>query len=180
MKTTFHSIFGTLTLVLITLVFTQPLCAQGGRSGFWGDVQYGGGLGLGISRDYTNVLVAPSAIYQLNDYFSTGVGLMGSFVKSKNNFAESFSSKILGGSLIGLVNPLENIQLSAELEQMHVQQQITTNSIQLKDDFWNTALFLGIGFRSENLTIGLRYNVLFDEKDRIYADPYMPFVRLYF
>ena len=180
MKTTFHSIFGTLALVLITLVFTQPLCAQGGRSGFWGDVQYGGGLGLGISRDYTNVLVAPSAIYQLNDYFSTGVGLMGSFVKSKNNFAESFSSKILGGSLIGLVNPLENIQLSAELEQMHVQQQITTNSIQLKDDFWNTALFLGIGFRSENLTIGLRYNVLFDEKDRIYADPYMPFVRLYF
>ncbi len=180
MKTTFHSIFGTLALVIITLVFTQPLCAQGGRSGFWGDVQYGGGLGLGISRDYTNVLVAPSAIYQLNDYFSTGVGLMGSFVKSKNNFAESFSSKILGGSLIGLVNPLENIQLSAELEQMHVQQQITTNSIQLKDDFWNTALFLGIGFRSENLTIGLRYNVLFDEKDRIYADPYMPFVRLYF
>ena len=180
MKTTFHSIFGTLALVIITLVFTQPLCAQGGRSGFWGDVQYGGGLGLGISRDYTNVLVAPSAIYQLNDYFSTGVGLMGSFVKSKNNFAESFSSKILGGSLIGLVNPLENIQLSAELEQMHVQQQSTTNSIQLKDDFWNTALFLGIGFRSENLTIGLRYNVLFDEKDRIYADPYMPFVRLYF
>ena len=180
MKTTFHSIFGTLALVLITLVFTQPLCAQGGRSGFWGDVQYGGGFGLGISRDYTNVLVAPSAIYPINDYFAAGVGMMGSFVNSKNNFAESYSSKILGGSLIGLVNPFENVQLSGELEQMHVQQQITANNLQLKDDFWNTALFLGVGFRSENLTIGVRYNVLFDEKDRIYADPYMPFIRLYF
>lgn len=180
MKTTIRSIIGKFGLILFGLLFSTSVYAQGGRSGFWSDVQYGGGFGLGISRDYTNVLVAPSAIYPLNDYFSTGVGLMASFVNSKNNFAESFSSKILGGSLIGLVNPLETIQLSAELEQMHVQQQITSNTIQLNDDFWNTALFLGIGFRSENLTIGLRYNVLFDEKDRIYADPYMPFVRLYF
>ena len=165
-----------LALVLIGLVFTQSLCAQGGRSNFWGDVQYGGGFGLGISRDYTNVLVAPSAIYPINDYFAAGVGMMGSFVNSKNNFAESYSSKILGGSLIGLVNPFENVQLSGELEQMHVQQQITANNLQLKDDFWNTALFLGVGFRSENLTLGVRYNVLFDEKD----DPYMPFIRLYF
>lgn len=180
MKTTIRFIIDKFGLILFGLLFSTSVYAQGGRSGFWGDVQYGGGFGLGVSRDYTNVLVAPSAIYPLNDYFSTGVGLMASFVNSKNNFAESFSSKILGGSLIGLVNPLENIQLSAELEHMHVQQQITSNTIQLKDDFWNTALFLGIGFRSENLTIGLRYNVLFDEKDRIYADPYMPFVRLYF
>jgi long-subunit fatty acid transport protein len=180
MKTTICSISKKMALILIGLLISTAVHGQGGRSGFWGDVQYGGGFGLGISRDFTNVLVAPSAIYPLNDYFSTGVGLMGSFVKSKNNSAESFSSKILGGSLIGLVNPLENVQLSAELEQMHVQQEITSNSIQLKDDFWNTALFLGVGFRSENLTIGVRYNVLFDEKDRIYADPYMPFVRLYF
>jgi len=169
-----------MALILVGLFISTAIYAQGGRSGFWGDVQYGGGFGLGISRDYTNVLVAPSAIYPLNDYFSTGVGLMGSFVKSKNNIAESFSSKILGGSLIGLVNPLENVQLSAELEQMHVQQEITGNSIQLKDDFWNTALFIGLGFRSENLTIGVRYNVLFNKKDHIYADPYMPFVRVYF
>ena len=180
MKTTICTISKKMALILVGLLISTAVHAQGGRSGFWGDVQYGGGFGLGISRDFTNVLVAPSAIYPLNDYFSTGVGLMGSFVKSKNNSAESFSSKILGGSLIGLVNPLENVQLSAELEQMHVQQEITSNSIQLKDDFWNTALFLGVGFRSENLTIGVRYNVLFDEKDRIYADPYMPFVRLYF
>jgi hypothetical protein len=180
MKTTFHSIFGTLALVLITLVFTQPLCAQGGRSGFWGDVQYGGGLGLGISRDYTNVLVAPSAIYQLNDYFATGVGLQGSFVNAKNYIGNSYTCKILGGSLIGLVNPIETIQLSAELEEMHVQQNISLDGGEIKDDFWNTALFLGVGYRSENITIGMRYNVLFKDTDGIYADPYMPFVRLYF
>ncbi len=61
-----------MALILIGLLISTAVHAQGGRSGFWGDVQYGGGFGLGISRDFTNVLVAPSAIYPLNDYFSTG------------------------------------------------------------------------------------------------------------
>jgi hypothetical protein len=180
MKTTVRSIFGTISLVLLGLFFSQPLCAQGGKSNFWGDVQYGGGFGLGISRDYTNVLVAPSAIYPINDYFATGVGLQGSFVNAKNYIGHSYTCKILGGSLIGLVNPFETIQLSAELEEMHVQQNISLDGGQFKNDFWNTALFLGAGYRSENITIGVRYNVLFKETDGIYADPYMPFVRLYF
>ena len=180
MKTTALSFFSSFGLILFGLVFTTVVHAQGSRSDFWGDVQYGGGFGLGYSKDYTNVLVAPSAIYPINDYFSTGVGLQGSFVNANNYIGHSYTCKILGGSLIGLVNPLETIQLSAELEEMHVQQTIALDGGEIKDDFWNTALFLGVGYRSENITIGMRYNVLFKETDGIYADPYMPFVRLYF
>jgi hypothetical protein len=180
MKTTICSISKKKALILVGLIVSIAVHAQGGRSGFWGDVQYGGGFGLGISRDYTNVLVAPSAIYPINDFFATGVGLQGSFVNAKNYIGHSYTCKILGGSLIGLVNPFETIQLSAELEEMHVQQNIALDGGQFKDDFWNTALFLGVGYRSENITIGMRYNVLFKETDGIYADPYMPFVRLYF
>jgi len=47
-------------------------------------------------------LVAPSAIYPINDYFATGVGLQGSFVNAKNYIGHSYTCKILGGSLIFL------------------------------------------------------------------------------
>ena len=47
-------------------------------------------------------------------------------------------------------------------------------------DFWNTALFLGAGYRNDNITLGIRYNVLHRDRDNIYAEAFMPFVRIYF
>jgi long-subunit fatty acid transport protein len=136
-------------------------------------VHFGGTLGLSIGSGFTDIVVAPSVIYDVNDYFSAGVGLQGSYVNFKNNF----ESYIYGASLIGLVNPIEEIQLSAELEQLRVN---TTYQDNFKDDFWNTALFLGAGYRAQNVTIGIRYNVLFDKNKSVYNEAFMPFVRVYF
>jgi hypothetical protein len=47
-------------------------------------------------------------------------------------------------------------------------------------DFWNTALYLGAGYRTPNVTVGIRYNVLFNENDFVYSEAWMPFVRVYF
>ena len=117
--------------------------------------------------------MAPCLIYDVNDYFSAGVWLQGSYVNFKNNF----ESYIYGASLIGLVNPIEQVQLSAELEQLRVN---TTYQDNFKDDFWNTALFLGAGYRAQNVTIGIRYNILFDKNKSVYNEAFMPFVRVYF
>lgn len=136
-------------------------------------VHFGGSLGLNIGSGFTNIVVAPSVIYDVNNYFSAGVGLQGSYVKWKNNF----ESYIYGASLIGLVNPIEQIQLSAELEQLRVNTVYENN---FKDNFWNTALFLGAGFRTNNVTLGVRYNVLFDDKKSVYNEAFMPFIRVYF
>jgi len=134
---------------------------------------FGGSLGLSIGSGFTNIVVAPSVIYDVNDYFSAGGGLQGSYVNWKNNF----ESYIYGASLIGLVNPIEQIQLSAELEQLRVN---TTYEDNFKDNFWNTALFLGAGYRANNVTIGVRYNVLFKESNNVYNEAFMPFIRIYF
>ena len=136
-------------------------------------VHFGGSLGLNIGSGFTNIVVAPSVIYDVNNYFSAGVGLQGSYVKWKNNF----ESYIYGASLIGVVNPIEQIQLSAELEQLRVNTVYENN---FKDNFWNTALFLGAGFRTNNVTLGVRYNVLFDDKKSVYNEAFMPFIRVYF
>lgn len=136
-------------------------------------VHFGGTLGLSIGSGFTNIVVAPSVIYDINDYFSAGVGVQGSYVNWKNNF----ESYIYGASLIALVNPIEQIQLSAELEQLRVN---TTYQDNFKDNFWNTALFVGAGYRANNITVGIRYNVLFDEKKNVYNEAFMPFIRVYF
>lgn len=173
-----------LTFVLTSLLFltaipsgyAQESSNSQQKSNFWKDVRFGGGLGLGIGSGYTNIMVAPSAIYNVNDYFSTGLGAQYSYVSSR----DYFNSHLYGVSLIELFNPIPEAQISAELEQLRVNNTYTQFKPEIKDNFWNTALFLGAGYRAENVTIGIRYNVLYKEANNVYSQAWLPFVRVYF
>lgn len=144
------------------------------KSEFWSHVRFGGAVGLNIGNNYTEITLAPSAIYDFNRYFSLGVGLRGSYAQEKNYY----ESWIYGGSLIALSTPIDFLQLSVELEQLRYN---VTNEYPYtyEDDFWNTGLYLGAGYFSGNVTVGIRYNVLYDS-DKIYSEPWLPFVRVYF
>ena len=173
-----------LILMLLPFMgFGQDTISTVPKSDFWRRVQIGGGLGLGIGSGYTDILVAPSAIYNFNQYVAAGVGLQGSYVRVKNNY----ESYIYGGSLIGLFTPIEQIQISVELEQLRVNSMFSDyydfNGFVIKtpdNNFWTTALFVGAGYRTQNVTIGLRYNLLYDSDKSVYSEPFMPFVRVYF
>jgi hypothetical protein len=156
--------------------FSQDSTNVKRKSEFWKNVQLGGGLGLNVGGGFTDITVAPSAIYNVNEYLSLGVGLQGSYVSVKNNY----NSFIYGGSLIGLVNPIKEIQLSVELEQLKVNTKFESSFQIPSRHFWNTGLFLGVGYRTNNVTIGARYNVLFNENDNVYSNAFMPFIRVYF
>jgi long-subunit fatty acid transport protein len=162
----------TLIILFIGILYANLALAQNSNV-FSERIHFGGSLGLSIGNGFTNIMVAPSIIYDVNQYFSTGVGLQGSYVKWQNNF----ESYIYGASLIGLFNPIEVIQLSAELEQLRVN---TTYDDNFKDNFWHTALFVGAGYRTNNATIGVRYNVLFKESNNVYNEAFMPFLRVFF
>lgn len=164
--------FMLLSFVLVAQGHTAPPKSKGA---FWQKVQFGGGIGLSIGSGYTDVTLAPSAIYNFNDYVAFGLGTQYTYVKQKNYYA----SQLYGGSIIGLFNPLEEIQLSAELEQLRVNVAVE-GSNGYSRDFWNTGLFLGGGYRKGNVTIGGRYNVLFNKNDYVYSDAFMPFIRIYF
>lgn len=154
--------------------FSQEESQQKPVPSFWDKVQFGGGLGLGFGSGFTNISVAPSAIYNVNEYFSAGLGFQYSYLKQKG----FYTSSQYGASIIGLVNPIEQIQLSVELEQLRVN--VDFDNSNFSDDFWNTGLFLGAGYRMENITIGARYNVLFDKDKNVYGEAFMPFVRVFF
>ena len=160
--------FTTITIAQQTSMPPQP------ENQFWKNVQIGGGLGLGFGSGYTDISIAPSAIYNFNEYAALGLGLQYKYLKQKDYYA----SHLYGGSIIGLLNPIRQIQLSAELEQLRVNVNLE-GSDSNSQNYWNTALFVGAGYRSGNVTIGARYNVL-DDKNSIYGSAFMPFVRVYF
>lgn len=169
------------SLLIFTLLFSfQDVTAQqqtfvsSTQNNFWDKVQFGGGLGLSIGSGYTDVSVSPSAIYNINPVVAVGTGLQFGYVSAKNDY----SSTIYGASLIGLVNPIPEIQLSVELEEIKIKTNYKYYDV--SDSFWNTGLYLGAGYRTENVTVGVRYNVLFDENKSYYNDAFMPFVRVYF
>lgn len=151
------------------------------KSDFFERVQFGGGLGLSFGNGFTDVAIAPSGIYHVSDKVAVGVGLQFNYVQSK----DYFESTSYGINLIGLYTPIPQFQLSAEVEQLRVNNTVDYYSGgyylgKYKDNFWNTGLFIGGGYRTNNVTVGIRYNVLYKQNNYVYSQAWMPFVRVYF
>jgi len=144
---------------------------------FWEKVQFGGGFGFNFNSQFKEVNLAPGAIYRFSPKVAAGIGLQGSFITSEGDYTTS----VYGLSLISLLNPIADFQISLELEQLRVNSDLVRiGGPNLKSNFWNTGLFLGGGYGSENVVVGARYNVLFKETDRVYSSALLPFIRVYF
>ena len=147
------------------------------KSAFWEKVKFGGGLGLSFGT-FTNVTIAPSAKYAVSEQVSVGTGLQYSYISSNN----LYKSNIFGGSLFTLYDPIPEIQLSLDVEELNVNSTFeATNGFQAAStNFWTTALFVGAGYNLGGITVGGRYNVLFDKNKSAYSQAFMPYVRVFF
>jgi hypothetical protein len=93
-------------------------------------------------------------------------------------FIQDYSSNIYGASLIGVVNPIPEAQLSVDFEHFYVNRNFHGGGVD--DDYYVPALFLGAGYQQGNVVFGIRYDVLFDGRRSIFADDIQPFVRVMF
>ncbi len=143
---------------------------------FWQNVRFGGGIGLSLGDGFFSGTLAPTAVYQFSNDFAMGLGLNGAINSRKN----VYKSTILGGSALALYNPISELQLSAEFEELNVNRKFESNLNLQDDNYWYPALFMGAGYRTGNVTFGIRYDVLYDENKSIYADPWIPFIRIFF
>lgn len=165
-----------IVLSMFLLLFTFTASAQvANQNDFWRNVSFGGGIGLGFGNNTFNLAVSPSAVYQANSRFATGLGL-------NVNYSKFGDSKLLayGASFMNFYNPWPFLQVSGEYEQWRVNLNRQVNGQEIKNNYWYPALFVGIGYTQRNVTFGIRYDVLYDSGRSIYADPLMPFVRVYF
>lgn len=153
----------------------QEVSADNAPPTFWQRVRFGGGAGL-LFGDVFNITLAPNAIYQFNRYVGAGVGLNGIYAGEK----DLYTATVLGGSVIGIFNPIQQIQLSSEFEMLNVNRKYEDFLGIENENYWYPALFFGIGYNPGFMTIGVRYDILYDQEKSIYGNAFMPFIRLSF
>ena len=164
----------TFLIIVFSLCF-KNLHAQ--NSSFSDNVRFGGGIGLSFGNEFFSGTLEPSAIYQINPIFAVGAGLNFTY----NSQKDFYKSTIIGGTLTALVNPFPNIQLSSEFQQLHVNRKYDNDRPLFNDEkYWSPALLLGIGFQTNHVTVGVRYDVLYDDDKSIYGTAWSPFIRVYF
>lgn len=171
-----NSLFFSFFTCLSFGVYGQQNIQKQSKIEFWNHVQFGGGFGINVGAGFTDCTIAPSAIYNFNRYVAAGAGVQGSIVAQKG----VYNSTIYGINFITLFQPVQEIQLSVELEQVRVNNTFRNSTGTLKDNFWNTGLFVGAGYKMDNLTVGVRYNLLYNKDKNVYTDAMMPFIRVYF
>ena len=170
-------LFTALAVLAISSSKAQEFTATPDEPSFFQKLRYGGGLGINFGDGYFLGSVSPIAVYPVNQYFSAGLGANVSYQSQR----DAFSSWTYGPSLILLGNPVREIQLSAELEQYFINQNFDDRIGGGSNNFDTTALWLGAGYRTGNIILGARYNVLFNEDDdRIFNSGFAPFVRFWF
>jgi len=167
-------LFGLFFSIIANAQETTPEETPTVKSEFWSNVSFGGGIGLNFSNSYSNVSISPSGIYQFNDQFALGVGLIGNYSSRKNDF----DATILGGSIISIFKPIYEVQLSAEFEQNNVN--YNDKIYRTSSNYWSPALFLGAGYSiGDFAAIGMRYDVLYRERKSVYGTAFIPFIRVF-
>ncbi len=167
-----------LLLFLLVIFLSQNIHSQ--DEDFWSKVRFGGGLGLGFANNSFNGFIAPSAVYEFNEWFHAGVGLTFGYSSFSSDITDQKTqSTNYGASLIMLANASRNLQFSAEFEEMYVDQRITIQDQKIRDAYWYPALFMGVAYRLGNVSAGIKYDILYDSNTSIYASAYIPFVRVF-
>ncbi|WKW46694.1 hypothetical protein P3875_01065 [Myroides sp. JBRI-B21084] len=168
--------FSLACLLIATIGSAQQDTYVPKKTNFFSDVMFGGGLGLNFGNEFTNISVSPTALKPITENFAVGLGAQFNYLKSKGYY----ESTSYGVNILTTFNPIEMVQLSAELEQLRVNNKIYYPATYVSNDFWNTALFLGAGYTNQNVTVGVRYNVLYKDSNLVYNQAWMPFIRVFF
>jgi len=140
------------------------------KSDFWDHVQFGGGINLNFSNQYTVLGLSPSALYNFTDQLASGVSISYLYVKNKN---VTDPLNVYGTSLLLRYKPIDELQVSTEFEENFLKQGNVKQTI--------PALYFGLGYNvSDNIGVGVRYDVLYDTNKSIYPSAVTPFIRVYF
>lgn len=144
------------------------------KDNFWKNVRFGGGIQLSVGSGFTTVGISPSGIYEFSDKFAAGIGV--SYLYSRYKL-QDITYNVYGASALVLYNPIKEIQLSSEFEELNVMR----NSGGEKDSYLLPAWYMGAAYSmGRRAAIGIRYDVLYDEEKSIYDSAFTPFIRVYF
>ena len=163
-------------VVFITFLSISFLSIQAQNQGtsFMEKVHVGGGFNIGLGSGYSTLSISPSVIYDVSPIFSAGINA--TYMYSKNKSSNQ-KTNVYGGGLIALINPIAGLQFSGEFERLKIKRSFLNIS---RNDYWNDALYVGAAYRQRNMSIGLRYDLMYDKQTSISPSALSPIFRIYF
>ena len=163
---------GVIFLMLAAVSMAQNKSSDGFS---WDNMRYGGRFTVSFANDVFSGTISPAVIYQFNEKIAAGATVSFGYTNFKDIDVDRYN---YGGSILAIYTPIQQIQLSAELEQVCINENY--KRINLDNDYSYQALHLGAGYRMNNVVLGFRYDVLYDESTNIYASPFSPFIQVFF
>ncbi|HCO85916.1 MAG TPA: hypothetical protein DIT95_20650 [Arenibacter sp.] len=136
------------------------------------------GLGFGLSFvGGTNISLAPNLIYEVSDKVSLGGGIQGSYTSIK----DLQNTTTFGANIITQYRPIRQLTTLLEFAQLKVNTKTETSTGKVTDDYWDSALFVGLGWNiNEKISVGAKYNLLYKKDESVYTSPILPFVNITF
>lgn len=139
-------------------------------------VKFGVGFGLGFVGG-TNISLSPNVTYLLSDKIAVGAGIQGSYTAIKN----LQNTTTFGGNVLAQYTPIKMLSTLIEFAELNVTTKTETPEGEVKNTYWDAALFLGAGLNiTDKISIGAKYNVLYDSDESVYTSPILPFVTITF
>jgi len=139
-------------------------------------LKFGCGFGLSFVGG-TNIGLSPHLIYDISDKISLGAGLQGNYTSIK----DLQRTVTYGANVIGQYNPIERLTTLLEFAQLKVHTTTENVAGDIKEDYWDSALFVGAGFNiTPKISLGAKYNLLYDKDESVYTSPIIPFVNITF
>ena len=139
-------------------------------------LKFGVGFGLNFVGG-TNISLSPNLTYKVSDKVSFGGGIQASYSAIK----DFQNTTTFGANVLSIYSPVKKISMLLEFAQLRVITETETAQIKNKNKYWDSALFVGAGFKvTSKILIGAKYNVLYDENESVYTSAIIPFVNIAF
>ena len=139
-------------------------------------LRFGCGFGLSFVGG-TNIALSPNLIYSVSNKVSIGAGIQGSYTSIK----DLQNTTTFGGNVLTQYRPVERFTMLLEFAQLKVNTKTEAVTGDIKQDYWDSALFIGAGLNiTDKIAIGAKYNVLYDKDESVYTSPILPFVNIVF
>lgn len=137
-------------------------------------------LGLGFGLNFvggTSISLSPSLAYNVSEKVTLGIGVQGSYNALKN----LQKTTTIGGSIFSNYKPIKQITLLLEFVELNVSTKTATPIGDVNISYWDSALFIGAGFNiTDKISIGAKYNMLYDKSESVYTSAVIPFVNISF
>lgn len=123
----------------------------------------------------TNIGLSPNLTYNVSDKVAFGLGMQWNYLALK----DIQKTTTYGANTFFEYRPTQKIMTLLEFVQLRAS---TTSEIDdSKVKYWDSALFVGAGFNVTNkISVGAKFNLLYNEDESVYSSPVIPFVNISF